>query len=234
MDPGRLRDHAATGCQHRSCRHAPAGARRTRAGPGLGGRAGRAGRRRRDHHPPPRRPPAHPGPRPAACFARPSRSASTWSWPSSRRSSRWPWKSRPDQVTFVPERREELTTEGGLDVVGQRDASGRGRWRDAATRGSRLRCSSIPIPKQVEAAVELGAAAVELHTGRYAEPPKGPNDPRARRARERGRRDRRRRPGAARRARPQLPERRADRPIEPHGRAEHRAQHRQPRRLRRA
>jgi pyridoxine 5-phosphate synthase len=74
---------------------------------------------------------------------------------------------RPDQVTFVPERREELTTEGGLDVAGQRDrlAGPLGRCRDA---GMEVALFIDPDEKQVEAAVASGAAAVELHTGRYA------------------------------------------------------------------
>ncbi len=74
---------------------------------------------------------------------------------------------RPDQVTFVPERREELTTEGGLDVAGQRDrvAVALARCRDA---GMEVALFIDPEPKQVQAAIELGAAAVELHTGRYA------------------------------------------------------------------
>jgi len=75
---------------------------------------------------------------------------------------------RPDQVTFVPERRAELTTEGGLDVIGQRD-----RVAEAIRRchGAGLEVSLFidPSPAQVEASASLGAAAVELHTGRYAD-----------------------------------------------------------------
>jgi pyridoxine 5-phosphate synthase len=74
---------------------------------------------------------------------------------------------KPDQATFVPERREELTTEGGLDVAGQRDrvADALARCRDA---GIEVALFIDPDPKQVEAAVKLGAEGVELHTGRYA------------------------------------------------------------------
>jgi pyridoxine 5-phosphate synthase len=74
---------------------------------------------------------------------------------------------RPDQVTFVPERRLELTTEGGLDVAGQRErvADALSRCRDA---GMEVALFIDPDPKQVQAAIELGAAAVELHTGSYA------------------------------------------------------------------
>ena len=74
---------------------------------------------------------------------------------------------RPDQATLVPERREELTTEGGLDVRGQLD-----RVR-AST--ERLRAAGIivnlfvdPAEDQLRAAAEVGADAVELHTGAYA------------------------------------------------------------------
>jgi pyridoxine 5-phosphate synthase len=74
---------------------------------------------------------------------------------------------RPDQVTFVPERREELTTEGGLDVAGQP-----GRVGDAIKqcRDSGLTTALFLDPDlhQIETALTLGADAVELHTGRYA------------------------------------------------------------------
>ncbi len=80
---------------------------------------------------------------------------------------------RPDQVTFVPERRAELTTEGGLDVVGQRQrvAEALARCRDA---GIAVSLFIDPDPAQVAASAELGAVAVELHTGRYAEAAEGP------------------------------------------------------------
>jgi pyridoxine 5-phosphate synthase len=79
---------------------------------------------------------------------------------------------RPDQATFVPERRAELTTEGGLDVAGQRARVGDAlaRCRDA---GIELALFIDPDRNQVEAAVELGATAVELHTGRYADAASG-------------------------------------------------------------
>ena len=75
---------------------------------------------------------------------------------------------RPDQATLVPEKREEVTTEGGLDVAGSLE-----RVREATTR---LRDAGItvslfvdPDPVQVAASAEAGADAIELHTGRYAE-----------------------------------------------------------------
>ena len=79
---------------------------------------------------------------------------------------------RPDQVTFVPERREELTTEGGLDVV--RIKAGLPKpWTGAGTPGSRSRLFLDPEPVQIEAALGLGVHAIELHTGRYANSPEG-------------------------------------------------------------
>lgn len=81
--------------------------------------------------------------------------------------------TRPDQVTLVPERRAELTTEGGLDVVGQRArvAEAVGRLHAA---GLEVSLFIDPDPRQVEASAALGVAAVELHTGRYAEAAHGP------------------------------------------------------------
>ncbi len=74
---------------------------------------------------------------------------------------------RPDQVTLVPERREEITTEGGLDVIGHRAATAAavGRLHDA---GIAVSLFIDPDPRQIEAAVSLHVAAVELHTGEYA------------------------------------------------------------------
>ncbi|GAC1338988.1 MAG: pyridoxine 5'-phosphate synthase [Isosphaeraceae bacterium] len=75
---------------------------------------------------------------------------------------------KPDQLTFVPERREELTTEGGLDAIGQRERLGEAieRCRDA---GISVSLFIDPDPAQVACAAELKANAVELHTGRYAD-----------------------------------------------------------------
>lgn len=75
---------------------------------------------------------------------------------------------RPQDCCLVPERREELTTEGGLDVAGQL-----GRLRDgcAALREAGIRVSLFvdPEPAQLQASLEAGAPVVELHTGAYAE-----------------------------------------------------------------
>jgi pyridoxine 5-phosphate synthase len=74
---------------------------------------------------------------------------------------------RPDQVTLVPERREELTTEGGLDVVShhERVAAAVDRCRSA---GIEVALFLDPEPAQIERALVLTVDAIELHTGRYA------------------------------------------------------------------
>jgi pyridoxine 5-phosphate synthase len=74
---------------------------------------------------------------------------------------------KPDQATLVPERREEVTTEGGLDVAGQKQlvAEVIRSLRDAAIYVSLF---LDPDPRQLDLAESLGANAVELHTGRYS------------------------------------------------------------------
>jgi pyridoxine 5-phosphate synthase len=76
-------------------------------------------------------------------------------------------RARPHMVTLVPEKREEITTEGGLDVVGGRSKVAQviGRLRDA---GSQVSLFLDPDSAQIDAGVELGANAIELHTGPYA------------------------------------------------------------------
>lgn len=75
---------------------------------------------------------------------------------------------KPSDVCLVPENRAELTTEGGLDVLGQKD-----KLRDACARlaDGDIRVSLFidPDPAQLDAAVEVGAPVVELHTGSYAD-----------------------------------------------------------------
>ena len=74
---------------------------------------------------------------------------------------------RPDEVCLVPERREELTTEGGLDAVGLKD-----RLQPMIERLSLAKIGVSlfvdPEPRQIEAAAMLGADYVEIHTGLYA------------------------------------------------------------------
>ncbi len=81
---------------------------------------------------------------------------------------------KPADACIVPERRVELTTEGGLDVARQRD-----HIADLvvalAESGIRVSLFIDPHPKQIEASREVNAPAVELHTGQYA----GARDPRA-------------------------------------------------------
>ncbi|RUM40110.1 MAG: pyridoxine 5'-phosphate synthase [Desulfocapsa sp.] len=77
-------------------------------------------------------------------------------------------KLKPDMVTLVPEKRKELTTEGGLNVVGQK--------KKLAKTISRMNKAGIPVSlfidpesKQVRASHDIGATYVELHTGRYCD-----------------------------------------------------------------
>ena len=74
----------------------------------------------------------------------------------------------PDYVTLVPERREEVTTEGGLEIAGQAE-----RMKHVV---ERLQGAGIPVslfidadPAQIEASAAVKAQFIELHTGRYAE-----------------------------------------------------------------
>ncbi len=75
---------------------------------------------------------------------------------------------KPDMITLVPEKRQELTTEGGLDVVSQ--------MKKISKVIEKMKKESIPVsifvdpdPKQLAAASKVGAAFVELHTGRYCD-----------------------------------------------------------------
>ena len=74
---------------------------------------------------------------------------------------------RPHAACIVPEKREERTTEGGLDAAGQHNhlAPFVARLGDA---GIRVSLFIEPDPRQIEAAMRLGAPVVEFHTGRYA------------------------------------------------------------------
>lgn len=76
-------------------------------------------------------------------------------------------RHRPHAACIVPERREERTTEGGLDAVGQHNrlAPIVARLSDA---GIRVSLFIAPEARQIEAAMKLGAPVVELHTGEYA------------------------------------------------------------------
>jgi pyridoxine 5-phosphate synthase len=75
---------------------------------------------------------------------------------------------RPEQVTLVPERRQELTTEGGLDVAGNAR-----RLQDTCVRlaqaGIEVSLFIAPDRRQIDKTRDLGITTIELHTGRYAE-----------------------------------------------------------------
>ncbi len=73
----------------------------------------------------------------------------------------------PDEVCLVPENRKEVTTEGGLDLVANQKELMRTVKRMHAA-GVRVSMFIDPVPKQIDAAVALGADIIELHTGKLA------------------------------------------------------------------
>ncbi len=75
---------------------------------------------------------------------------------------------RPSDCCLVPERREEVTTEGGLDVAGH-EAALQPICTELGAAGIRVSLFIDPEPAQLDAARRLGAPVVELHTGAYAE-----------------------------------------------------------------
>lgn len=77
-------------------------------------------------------------------------------------------RHRPHAACIVPEKREERTTEGGLDAAGQHDVLAP-MVAELAAAKVRVSLFIEPDPRQIEAAIHLGAPVVELHTGRYAE-----------------------------------------------------------------
>ncbi len=79
-------------------------------------------------------------------------------------------RHKPHAACIVPERREERTTEGGLDAAGQHNhlAPFVSQLREA---GIRVSLFIEPDARQIDAAIRLGAPVVELHTGRYAHLP---------------------------------------------------------------
>ena len=80
---------------------------------------------------------------------------------------------KPEQVTLVPERREEITTEGGLDIVSDpsRISNAIASLNDA---GIRVSLFIDPTRAAVEQSKKLGVAAIELHTGTYSHHPESP------------------------------------------------------------
>ena len=77
-------------------------------------------------------------------------------------------KVKPHDVCLVPEKREEVTTEGGLDVLGKFEAV-KAATKQLKDAGIRVSLFIDPEEKQIQAAKEVGATVVELHTGRYAD-----------------------------------------------------------------
>ena len=75
---------------------------------------------------------------------------------------------QPQDVCLVPEKREEVTTEGGLDVVGHFDAV-KAATTQLKAAGIRVSLFIDPEEHQIQAAKDVGATVVELHTGRYAD-----------------------------------------------------------------
>jgi pyridoxine 5-phosphate synthase len=78
----------------------------------------------------------------------------------------WAETLRPDDACLVPEKREELTTEGGLDVLAHREKV-RQTVRRLQDRGIQVSLFIDPVREQIEASKEIGARAVEIHTGTY-------------------------------------------------------------------
>ena len=81
---------------------------------------------------------------------------------------RYAEKIMPPQVCFVPERREELTTEGGLDVVSQ-EMKMTEAVKHLSSLGMEVSLFIDADPKQIEAAARVGAPVIEIHTGAYAD-----------------------------------------------------------------
>jgi pyridoxine 5-phosphate synthase len=77
-------------------------------------------------------------------------------------------KVKPHDVCLVPEKREEVTTEGGLDVLGHFEAV-KAATKQLQKAGIRVSLFIDPDQKQIQAAQDVGATVVELHTGRYAD-----------------------------------------------------------------
>ncbi len=77
-------------------------------------------------------------------------------------------RTAPHLATLVPERREEVTTEGGLDVVSQRDRITQTIQKLYDAGIGEVALFLDPVPDQIDGASDVGANAVELHTGDYA------------------------------------------------------------------
>jgi pyridoxine 5-phosphate synthase len=76
-------------------------------------------------------------------------------------------KVKPDEATLVPERREEITTEGGLDVIANEERL-KNVIKELKSKSIEISLFIDPVKEQIEKAKEIGAEFIELHTGRYA------------------------------------------------------------------
>jgi pyridoxine 5-phosphate synthase len=94
---------------------------------------------------------------------------------------------RPADVCIVPEKRAELTTEGGLDAAGQRETLGRA-LQELRAAGIRVSLFIDPEERQIAAAQHLHADAIEIHTGAYADATSAARDAELRRIQEAARR----------------------------------------------
>jgi pyridoxine 5-phosphate synthase len=74
---------------------------------------------------------------------------------------------KPDLCTLVPEQRKELTTEGGLDIIKHKKSLKRA-IKDLHTSGIKVSLFIDPVTEQIQAAKEIGADMMEIHTGEYA------------------------------------------------------------------
>ena len=74
----------------------------------------------------------------------------------------------PQDVCFVPERREERTTEGGLDVTGQFNKIA-GACEQLLSKGIRVSLFIAPCMNQIQKAIDIGVPVIEIHTGHYAD-----------------------------------------------------------------
>ena len=160
--------------------------------------------------------------------ARRCRRCSTSSWRWHPRSSTWSAGSSRIQATLVPERREEITTEGGLDLSRRDPRLAAPSRRLDAARASGSRCSSIPTAATIDAAAGARASprssCIPAATRTLAPPGRQALDQLAAAAAA----SRAARPGGARRPRAHLSQRPADRGDPGNRGAQHRAQHREP------
>ena len=156
-------------CQHRSRGHHPQRARRAPPRSPARGAPGGGGRRRWHHRASAGGSAPHLGyrHRPAQERADPCRSI--WRWRRPTRCWRIALRHVPHACCLVPEKREEKTTEGGLDVVRGENHLRHYVEELKVARASGCRCSSSRTQRRSRLSARLGAQVVELHTGAYCE-----------------------------------------------------------------